>query len=273
MRTPRTPSLRSSALSPIERIEEESIMGLYPLSEAESLAAMAFPSIDTLLRGASLAVQKPGGDQRDHPGTARDVTRELERLLGGWFKSDLFPYVQCYDDLISRQIREGYRHTGVVLPENDLPVAFYYLAFQVPAWQIQAVGALDTFHCIFLGHLLEQTEALREGGHPVVRPLGPIKPLMARATPTLLRRHLADHTAEHAINVFETYLADDRITVKAGVRMRLAAGGTLVSNEKRYFYGIRINLDLRGPSGKYWGYDTSSGAEMMLRMRDNPLHS
>src|SRR5262249_21418914 len=105
----------------------------------------------------------------------------------------------------------------------------------------------ETFHSIFLGHPLAASKAVDRGGHPLVRPVGAIDSLLVKAVPAVALYPFADRTTEHAQKVFDTYLLDaaTRGIVKAGVRMRLAEGGVAFRGPQAYFYGIRINIDLR----------------------------
>lgn len=240
------PSLRPLPLE--QRIEGESIIGIYPFSEAETTAAIDLPSADSLLRGVSLMVSRLAGELLSDPPLAQLISNELKYLLGGWFNQDLTPYIQLHRSLISPEVRERYRIGGMTIQWDKPKTAFYYMAFEVTPWQVQAVGELNVFHCVSIGHMLTESKAIREGGHPSFRPLGSIEPLLIEATPNLPLRQLSDHSSEHTTNVFDTYLKNAEITVKSGIRMNIAKHGTVVATEHSYHYGIRINIDLRPPN-------------------------
>ncbi|MCW5854390.1 MAG: hypothetical protein KIT87_30250, partial [Anaerolineae bacterium] len=112
-------------------------------------------------------------------------------------------------------------------------------------WLVLGVGEPNVFHCIFLGHALTEQQALQGPGSPAARPLGPVTTLLAQAAPYLMRQKMTDRTADHALNVFDTYLEGDKLKVKGGVRMRLSKDGSNPPGGPAYFYGIRINLDRR----------------------------
>ena len=234
-------------LSPADRIAGEMIIGGYPRAEAGTAAALEIPSRDVLLRGTRLSVQPPGGKQVADSGVGRRVAGELGGLLGGWFAGDAAHYIRLYDGLISEELREYHRGGGMAVREDGPGEAFYYLAAAAPPWQVQVVGEPETFHCVFLGRLLTQSEAIGEGGHPLARPLGEVTSLLVKAAPHVARLEFDDRSAGHAENVFDTYLvnAEAGVTVKAGVRMRLAEGAAAFEGPEAYFYGIRINIDLR----------------------------
>jgi hypothetical protein len=128
---------------------------------------------------------------------------------------------------------------------DEPKTAFYYLAFQVSPWKIQALGELGVFHCISINQRLTKIQALQEGGHPAFRPLGAVDTLIEHAISNLPFADLIDRTAEHAVNVFDTYLQNTWLGIKAGVRLTLDDDGKEVSMEYPYHYGIRINFDLR----------------------------
>lgn len=239
------PLQKSSVLTSAERIAEEMVIGIFPHSEMQTTAALEIASKESLLRGTSLTIKKPGGKQIVKGALVRQLEQELCTFLGGWFCNDLTSYVGFYDDLIPQSHREQYHKSGVVIPEGKSNEAFYYLVFSVPPWQVQAVGNAGIFHAIFLGRLLSQSQALGKGDHPKVRPIGTIESVLAEAAPNFDLKRLADTTSEHAANVFDTYLVDKGSVVKAGVRMRLEEGGKAFQGEKSYFYGIRINIDLK----------------------------
>jgi hypothetical protein len=240
---PRPPSLQPLPVA--ERIQEESIIGLVPFSEFSSTAALDVPSIDGLLRGTSLMAPSIGEEDLSDPALVKRISDQVGQFLRGWFAQDLAPYIQLHSSLVPLQLREYYQRSGMNITPDEPTTAYYYMAFKVPPWQVQAVGQLDTFHCISLGRFLAQSEALQEGGHPAFRPLGPVESLLAQAALNLPLQLLIDHSTEHATNVYDTYLERQGTTVKAGVRQNLNGGGKAASSERTYYYGVRINLDLR----------------------------
>ncbi|MEQ8972096.1 MAG: hypothetical protein RIE73_17085 [Coleofasciculus sp. C1-SOL-03] len=237
------PSLQPLPLT--DRINKESIIGIFPFSEAQTTAAINLPSIDSLLKGVGLMVSSIDGEEITDPDLAKRISDELGHLLGGWFAQDLTPYIKLHKSLVSDDVQDSYRRGGMTITWDEPKTAFYYMAFEVPPWQVQAVGEVGVFHSVSIGRSLSQTEAIREGGHPAVHPVGSIEPLLAQATPKLLLKEFSDHSADHATNVFDTYLQRPGLTIKSGVRQRLVDGKAEISSGQPYHYGIRINLDLR----------------------------
>ncbi|MDZ8236340.1 MAG: hypothetical protein RMZ69_04040 [Nostoc sp. ChiQUE01a] len=232
-------------LSSTERIQGESVIGAYPFFEEQTTAAINLPSIDNLLRGTSLTVSSIDGEQVTDATLVKHISDELGQLLGGWFSQDLTPYIQLHKSLVPQNMQEYYRNSGTTLQPDKPKTAFYYLAFQVVPWQVQALGELGVFHSISISQPLTKAKALQEGGHPSPRPLGSIEPLLADAAPNLSIAKLSDRSAEHPVNVFDTYLQDTWLTIKSGVRLSLTDNGTEVTSQHPYHYSIRINLDLR----------------------------
>lgn len=230
-----------------ERIQEEGIIGLVPFSEFSSTAALDIPSIDNLLRGPSLMMSIIEEEQLSDSALVKRISDQIGQLLGGWFAQGLAPHLQLHTSLIPLQLREYYYQVGMNITLDKPTTAFYHMAFKNSPWQVQAVGELNVFHCVSLGRLLAQDEALQEGGYPSKLPFGPIEPLLAQATPNLSLKQLVDRTAEHASNVFDAYLKGESITVKAGVRQGTLGNNSVTLGEFVYYYGIRINLDLRIP--------------------------
>ena len=228
-----------------ERIEEEMVIGVYPLSEVGSTATVNLLSRESLLKGTGLMVPGIEGNQLTNPRLVKRISKQLAKLLGGWFAQDITPYIELRDSLISQQVEDYYRRGGMTIQREKSQSAFYYLAFQVASWLIQAAGELNVFHCISLGRLLSQDQALQSGGQPSFRPLGSITPFISQATPNIKLHQLTDYSEEHPMNVFDTFLSDAGLTIKAGVRMHLKEGKTVNDNGLPFHYGIRINLDLR----------------------------
>ncbi|MBW4617357.1 MAG: hypothetical protein KME21_29900 [Desmonostoc vinosum HA7617-LM4] len=240
---PSRPSLQP--LSSTERIEAESVIGAYSFLEEQTTAAINLPSIDNLLRGTSVTVSRINAEKVTNPTLVKRISDELGRLLGGWFSQDLTPYIHLYKSLVSQEMQEYYTNGGMTTHLDKPKTAFYYLAFQVVPWQVQALGELGVFHSISISQPLTKAKALQEGGHPVPRPLGAIEPFLADVTPNLPIAKLSDRSGEHTVNVFDTYLQDTWLTIKAGVRLSLTADNKEVSSEHPYHYSIRLNLDLR----------------------------
>lgn len=226
-------------------IEDETVIGLYSGSETESTSAMDVPSRDSLLQGVRLMAPRPGGAIVADAALSRRISDELGQQLGGWFAQDLTPYLQLHDSLLSREERDRFRQGGMTIPEENTKTAYYSLAFEKDGWRVQGIGELGVFHAVSLGRPLTQAEALGAGGHVIPRPLGSVESVISGAAPKIATRNLADRSGEHAPNVFDTYLVDQQVKVKGGVRMRLARGGEASSDVAPYFYGIRINMDLR----------------------------
>jgi hypothetical protein len=223
------------------------IIGLVPFAEAESTDAITIPSLENLMKGTSLSVPEPEGGRIDNLALAGRISEELGRTLGGWFDTDLVPFIRLYDGLISSQTVEEYRLSGMTITRDQPREAFYFLAFEMAPWQVQAVGEEGVLHAIYIGRSLTSAEATGPGGHPVYRPLGAIQEWLSQAAPKLADLPLTDHSAEHTVNVFDTYLVSPGLIVKAGVRERLMKDGQANPGEQAYVYGIRINLDLRMP--------------------------
>lgn len=226
-------------------IDEEMVIGIYSLSEAGTSAAINLISRESLLKGVDLMVPSIEGNQLTNPRLVKRISKELAILLGGWFAQDITPFIKLHDSLIAQQVEEYYRGGGMTIQREKSQSAFYYFAFRVDPWVVQAVGESKVFHCISLGHLLSQTQAIQSGGHPYFRPLGSIEPVIIQAAPNINWGQLTDHSGEHPVNVFDTYLSDTDLTIKAGVRMHLKGGRAESIDGKPYFYGIRINLDMR----------------------------
>jgi hypothetical protein len=202
-----------------ERIANEMIIGVYPASETErpTTASVQALSKETVLLGTKLCVPLPAGKPISDPDQKQRIADELRQYFGGWFENDLTPYIQLHDD-------------------------FYYLAFCSPPFQVQCIGAAQAFHAVFIARRLTESEAVGEGGHPRFRPLGEVDSLLRRVAPEIAAQSLTDRTAEHASNVFDAYLTDDRgVIVKAGVRLCLTEAGELFPGPEAYFYGLRIN--------------------------------
>ncbi len=162
------------------------------------------------------------------------------------FTEDLEPYIELYDGLASERSCPDDFSRGAEDRGGEFEAPYYYLAFFRSGWQVQVVGRRAIFHCVFLGHELSESAAVGAGGHPIARPLGPVDSLLAKAAPRIARQHLDDYSAAHAENVFDAWLENTGagLIVKAGVRMRLTINANSLQS-KGYFYGVRINFDLR----------------------------
>ena len=233
-----------SALTPTDRIVEEMVVGMFPHSEIQTTAALEIACKESLLRGTSLTIRKPGGAAVIGQTPVQQVATELCAGLGGWFCANLTSYLEFYDDLLSESFREQYRKSGLNLPPRGTDELFYYLAFSVPPWQVQAVGVARDFCAIFLARLLARSQAVGNGGHIICQPIGVIEPVLIEAVPNINLERLADVTPEHAVNVFDNYFIGDGLVVKAGVRVRLGKDSAAYRGKDAYFYGIRINVDL-----------------------------
>jgi hypothetical protein len=238
-------SLVLKFLTHSDMIDQEMVIGTYPFSEAETTSALELPSRETLLGGVRLIVSEPGGHRLTNCRLVRRISKELRRLFGGWFTYDLTPYIQLYDSLVSQQVRDKYRLGGMSINWDKPQKAFYFLSFSAASWQVQAVGELRIFHCIFFGQPLTRAEAIGGEVYPFFFQVDPVPSLLAEAMTKLSIHRLNDSTSKHASNLFHTYLEGYRIKVKAGIRMRLMKDGSEFPGDKPYFYGIRVNCDLR----------------------------
>ena len=232
---------RLEPLPPAERITEEMVIGIYPQSETDSTAALDVPSRRALLRGTRLSLPKPAGNHVENDELRSTIAAELKDLLGGLFGGDIASYIELFDSLVSQEQRDAYAKSNIPIAWDEPEKAFYYLAFAVSPWQIQAVGEPGVFHCVFFGLPLQSEEAIGAGGHPLVHPAGAIDPLLVDLAPSVSQHSFRDASAEHATNLFDTYLISDDpgIIIKAGVRLRVTQ-----ADQTSYFYGIRINIDL-----------------------------
>ena len=238
----------SAALQPLplaERIEAENVIGIFSLSEVPTTAAINLQSIDNLLKGVDLMVASIDGEELTDLDLAKSISDELGNRFGGWFAQDLIPYIQLHKSLVSQQVQDYYRLGGMNITWDKPKTAFYYMAFEVSPWQVQAVGELGVFHSVSIGRSLSQNEAIGEEGHPAIHPIGSIESLLTQLIPKLPFKELSDRSADYSTNVFDTYLQGSELTVKSGVRQRVFDGKAEISSERYYHYGIRINLDLR----------------------------
>lgn len=217
------------------RIGDETVVGVYPLAEEESAAAMDLPTVERLLRGTRLTVPKPEGDRTIRKDAGR-IPSQLASLLGGWFAQPLAPFLELHDSLVSQRQRDELAAGGASIAWDRPQHAFYDLSFLNGEWQAQACGDLDALHCIFLGHLVDEPHAIADGGHPRAQPLGPSAALLAEAVPALDLRSYRSQLGSHAPNVFDCYLVHGNSKIKAGLRH---------SEQHGYFYGIRIDIVLR----------------------------
>lgn len=232
------------------RIECELVLGGYvtkvpTATRSFMTAAINLPSRKWILEGDSLTVYRPQGNFIDNATLTKRISEELGAVFGGWFTQDLTAYIQLHDGLVSDETKERYRSGGMTIDWDEPQAAFYYLEFEASPWQVQGIGELGQFHVIFLGRFISAEEAVGPGGHPLHRPLGAIDAVLSSATPCVMEQAFAD-LSEAYFNVFDFYLEREMTTVKAGVRQRLdEAGNTVASQDQSYFYGIRVNVDLR----------------------------
>jgi len=223
---------RIKPLLPAERFDQDMVIGLVPLAEEGTTAAMPLPTVERLLRGTRLTVPAPRGEVAGQ--ASSKALRELEREFGGWFAEDLSAHVSLHRSLASAEEREGYRRAGMSITWDEPRDAFYGLAFTAGDWQVQAAGDAGVFHCVFLGRGTSADHAIGEGGHVQRHPVGPIAPVLREAMPRLDLGRYRDRTASHPSNVFDLYLERRGSLVKAGVRL---------AGDGRYFYGARIQIE------------------------------
>jgi len=224
------------------RVYAELVLGAYPLSEEGTTAAILVPSRASLLHGVRLTAVPLQGDPVGGTSAAQTVADELGELLGGWFEGPIPPHVRLYSKLVPRGFGGAYPGTA---PE-ETSTAFYDLGFSTDRWNVQTTGELHRFHCVSLFQPLDRERALENGGHPRSRPLGDPTDVLEQSMPRRSGEQLSDRSAEHAPNVFDTYLTDGGVTVKAGVRLRVSEQGEEISDAWTYFYGIRFNIELDG---------------------------
>jgi hypothetical protein len=233
-------SVQLEPLAESERVFAEMVVGAYPLGEEGTTAAVIVPSRASLLGGVRLTAVPLKGDPADESSEAETLADELGRLLGGWFTGPILPHLRVSSKLVPRGFAAGYPGR----PPEETSTAFYDLAFSSGRWNVQASGELRRFHCVSLFQPLERERAFANGGHPRPRPLGDAIDALEQAIPNLSSAQLRDRSAEHAPNVFDTYLTDRGRTVKAGVRIRLSEQGEEIADGWSSFYGIRLNVEL-----------------------------
>ncbi len=240
-----TPVTAPRPLDASERIVAEMVIGAVPFSEIGNTAAVDVLTRDTILGGTRLAAPVPQGLQLDNADLSRRINEELGQQLGGWFAQDLTQSITLYDSLVSAEERERYRAGGATMQWDQTQTAFYSMGFDASPWRVQAVGEPGVFHAVSLVRDLDDASAMQADGTPAVHPFGAVEDLLAQAAPTVVHRQLRDQTADHAPNIYDTYLTDGGLTIKAGVRTRVEEDGSLPTSGPTYFYAIRINLDLR----------------------------
>jgi hypothetical protein len=243
------PSSKLDYLSLEKSIQGEAIIGGYLTKSPSTTTAFAtqainLPSKRWILDWPNLSVYHPQGNRLTNPDLSKKVSEELGFLLGGWFTEDLTPYIELYDSLVSTETKKRYSSGGMRIIWDEPKTAFYYLAFESLPWQVQATGEPGEWHAIFIGRYISKEQALQAGGHPVLKPLGDIKPILLNSAPKVLAQSMSDKSTQH-LNVFDVYWENALYTVEAGVRQNVAQDGQpSLSAEETYFYGIRINIKL-----------------------------
>jgi len=218
-------SVKRTPLSPADRMTDESIVGIYPLTEEETTDAAPVFTVDRVVKGTRLTLPVPRGPIVQHD--PAPLLRELNDLFGGWFTGGVGPFVRFHATLESQRDRDALPGTLWSSPAT----AFYELSFVANGIQVQALGDRGQFHAVFLGRELPPARAIGDGGHLVPQPAGWTSGILSSAAPRLSLRGFRDRSAAHAPNVFDVYLERRHARIKAGVR----AWGS-----SRYFQGVRV---------------------------------
>jgi hypothetical protein len=229
-----------------EIVEGESPIGAVPFAELGTAAAIDLPSRQRMLEGHALVVAPPGGEIVEDAKLVAEVGEELARYLGGWFAADLSAFTRLHDSLATAELRAMAHGPGTTLTLESPRSSYYFVAFEEEGWQVQAAGESGDFHCVSFSRPLSAEDALGPGGHPRSLPSQRASDLVRAAAPEVDVDGLRDEAAAHPANLYDTYLSGRGVVLKAGIRLRVGAGGAPAGGATPCLDAVRLNLDLVG---------------------------